>query len=728
MATECSSREAIRHFLTERGGRVKNADLIQHFKFRASRRGGDDAGVRETFKSHVDSMAFVKVENGVKFVCLKKKYRRPATCDDGVGGDGAGGDGGGAGGDGAVSLVAVGGHGTSGVQCAEPSTGTTPPGDGVTPPGADHHHRMTGGDAHRPATASRDEATPPPLPPPPPLQEQRTSGQLLLRTSSSSSPSRATSGAPQPQGGGTLLLPGSGYGNNSEEAPPPPPAHPPRIDISTWLLEKTPEEETTRYPPVFSPLPAAAVSAAFDVMGNRWSSKSEETLSIERCTSAPAPPPPAPPAPPPPQASDVPQIAVIEASPLPAASDGSVFVLPAGECGTPAAATPNDEPNGPPEPVVDATTTTHGNSPGPTRDHRIQWVLPLEEHVDVDVDVDVDCHDDDDDDNGGGGDGGDKEKEEELGHLDLRRLSDCEEPLTPRGSRQNFIALMMDSSPQVRRTMATRNPSFLSARRSSRSDSDTASLVSSTGEEDAPAVTLDPLEHEWMLCASDGEWDSLRRLLASEPALVPKKDFVTGFNCLHWAAKQGKPELLALAVNFAKRHGVAVDINARAGCGYTPLHLAAMHNHVEVVKLLVGAYDADVELRDYSGRKASQYLAGGANVDLQDIIGVSDSPTDGGGSGDPAEGPARPWRLSRVLQPHLRLLGHSESMGGGDRQARPRMRPLRRMSSLGLGMKPKFQKLRDRTSQVVHGTSFRGATEVKSGGPGSNVFHRAHTP
>uniref|UniRef100_A0A3B4CRK1 Sosondowah ankyrin repeat domain family Ca n=1 Tax=Pygocentrus nattereri TaxID=42514 RepID=A0A3B4CRK1_PYGNA len=164
---------------------------------------------------------------------------------------------------------------------------------------------------------------------------------------------------------------------------------------------------------------------------------------------------------------------------------------------------------------------------------------------------------------------------------------------TPRSSRRSFVELMMSSSPQVRRSL-----------------------------EDCASVTLDPLEHEWMMCASDGEWDSLQRLLVCDPGLVTKKDFVTGFTCLHWAAKQGKHELLALLITFAQQHSVAVNVNGRSSAGYTPLHLAAMHNHVEVMKLLVGAYDADLEARDYSGKKPSQYLDPAVAGDIRDIVGA----------------------------------------------------------------------------------------------------------
>lgn len=271
-------------------------------------------------------------------------------------------------------------------------------------------------------------------------------------------------------------------------------------------------------------------------------------------------------------------------------------------------------------------------------------------------------------------------------------LSESEGDATP--THRHFIQGMVDSSPEVRRHASLRN----SVHRS-----DAASQASASVEDDV-YVTLDPVEHEWMLCASDGEWASLQRLLAEEPSLVQKKDFVTGFTCLHWAAKQGKHELMALILRFAKEHKVPVSVDVRSNMGYTPLHVAAMHNRMEVVKLLVGAFNADVEVRDYSGRKACQYLANGASLDIQDIIGAyrhseSENP-DRRGEGR--------WRFSRVLQSSLRLQSNVDSL---EVEGRPREKAVRRRSSFNM-IKPKVQKLRLRASQIVHSASFNDGDNV----------------
>lgn len=74
MATECT-QESVLDFLLENGGRVKNKDLIAHFKVFLSSENTKRAVLKERFKRFVDNIAYVKQENGDKVVCLKKKYR-----------------------------------------------------------------------------------------------------------------------------------------------------------------------------------------------------------------------------------------------------------------------------------------------------------------------------------------------------------------------------------------------------------------------------------------------------------------------------------------------------------------------------------------------------------------------------------------------------------------------------------------------------------------------------
>lgn len=563
MAAECSE-EAILDFLTEKGGKVKNTDLIEQFKAVFPEEPEKKAAVRERFKNYVDNIAFVRAESGGKYVCLKKKFRRPS--------------------------------------------GTT-------------------------ARASRH-----------PAGSERAGGRQVSGDDAAEDPAQPRAEAQQ------QIAPGSGYGNDSQ-------VRVPHAYSAVTILPHKAEDKSKCGQFVCA---VEGVDSSSREMGNRGSFRRDRRESKKELAG---------------KAADIPEITLIEASPLPV--EGSMFTL-SGPVQTGA--------------TGQVHTATAGLSP---RDRQVETESVSPEGLKEAEQINVVTRR-----NSRGSQHRSRQPQSDEAESDTHSSSGSEGNSTPKGSRKHFIEVMMNSSPQVRRSMVLRSSVYLS----SRSDSDSVSLVSSNLDDDGASVTLDPLEHEWMMCASDGEWGSLQRLLATEPSLVLRKDFVTGFTCLHWAAKHGKPELIALIVNFAKQHNVPISVDVRSNTGYTPLHIAAMHNHMEVVKLLVGAYNADVEIRDYSGRKACQYLTDNVSVDIQDIIGAyerSDSE-----NADRRDGGH--WRFSKVLQSNLRPLRllNPNDCDSVDGELRPREKPVRRKSSLSR-MKPKLQKLRWRTSQIVHSTSFR---------------------
>uniref|UniRef100_A0AAQ4R7Q3 Sosondowah ankyrin repeat domain family member C n=1 Tax=Gasterosteus aculeatus aculeatus TaxID=481459 RepID=A0AAQ4R7Q3_GASAC len=252
-------------------------------------------------------------------------------------------------------------------------------------------------------------------------------------------------------------------------------------------------------------------------------------------------------------------------------------------------------------------------------------------------------------------------------------------------------------------------------RDSVKSDGDSASILSSATDEDCASVTLDPLEHEWMLCASDGLWESLQPLLAVEPGLVAKRDFVTGFTCLHWAAKQGKAQLLGQLLAFCKESAVPVNVNVRSGAGYTPLHLAAMHGHTQAVRVLLSDWEADPDARDYSGRRAVQYLPPALAADLRELGAVTSpgAESDNENANRSGGGAGRGWRFLQANLNPLRLLNlPAGAVEEGAVTARTKG-GMQRKSSLSR-LNARLHRGRHR-AQIIHSASFRDTGEMGRG-------------
>nr|XP_006820402.1 PREDICTED: ankyrin repeat domain-containing protein SOWAHB-like [Saccoglossus kowalevskii] len=111
-------------------------------------------------------------------------------------------------------------------------------------------------------------------------------------------------------------------------------------------------------------------------------------------------------------------------------------------------------------------------------------------------------------------------------------------------------------------------------------------------------VALSETERQWMIAASAGETPTLSKLLIKEPHLAKQK-----FTALHWAAKHGKKEMLKL---FADRPDL--DINVKSHGGYTPLHIASMYGNEAAIQMLLSDFKANVDARDYSGKKPKQHM------------------------------------------------------------------------------------------------------------------------
>ncbi|XP_006013207.1 ankyrin repeat domain-containing protein SOWAHB [Latimeria chalumnae] len=141
----------------------------------------------------------------------------------------------------------------------------------------------------------------------------------------------------------------------------------------------------------------------------------------------------------------------------------------------------------------------------------------------------------------------------------------------------------------------------------------------------APVVPLHHKEHEWMITLATGSWDQARDLFMEDPNLATKKDFISGFTSLHWISKHGDYNMLHTFFSGANKAGIKLDTNTKSKCGYTPLHIAVIHGHQRVIKLLVQRFKANVDLRDTSGKKPWHYLSTKMPSELWQLLGAPKS-------------------------------------------------------------------------------------------------------
>lgn len=153
-------------------------------------------------------------------------------------------------------------------------------------------------------------------------------------------------------------------------------------------------------------------------------------------------------------------------------------------------------------------------------------------------------------------------------------------------------------------------------------DGSAALIPHRPSEHRSPLVPLDAREHAWIVRLASGSWLQVLTLFWEDPQLALHRDFLTGYTALHWIAKHGDLSALQDLVSGAQKAGIALDVNVRSSCGYTPLHLAAIHGHQEVIKLLVQRLASRVNIRDCSGKKPWQYLNSNVSGETWQLLGA----------------------------------------------------------------------------------------------------------
>lgn len=136
------------------------------------------------------------------------------------------------------------------------------------------------------------------------------------------------------------------------------------------------------------------------------------------------------------------------------------------------------------------------------------------------------------------------------------------------------------------------------------------------------SIPLDSREHNWFVKAALGSWTDIYALFREDPNLLSKRDFISGFTVVHWIAKHGDHRVLNTLWYGVDKVGMTLDVNSKSLCGYTPLHLAAIHGHKKLIRLLVHKFKADVRIRDSSGKRPWQYLSKDEHRGILELLGA----------------------------------------------------------------------------------------------------------
>merc|ERR1719443_2058901 len=93
----------------------------------------------------------------------------------------------------------------------------------------------------------------------------------------------------------------------------------------------------------------------------------------------------------------------------------------------------------------------------------------------------------------------------------------------------------------------------------------------------ASITTIDPTIKQWMVHTSKGDYQVAAKMLMENPKLSRHKDFTSGYTGLHWAAKHGNLDMVKLLAGTYQ-----ANVNAKSHGGYTLLDDCAWLQYEEV--------------------------------------------------------------------------------------------------------------------------------------------------
>lgn len=108
-----------------------------------------------------------------------------------------------------------------------------------------------------------------------------------------------------------------------------------------------------------------------------------------------------------------------------------------------------------------------------------------------------------------------------------------------------------------------------------------------------------------------------------------------------------------------EKHALTFDVNARSNSGHTPLHIAVMHGHKNIIRLLIKKFQANVKQRDMAGKRPWQYLSLDAPLEMFHLLAAPMQDVMSGKKG--VEMANTSWEQQQKQSRHLRHHASSAS-------------------------------------------------------------------
>lgn len=227
------------------------------------------------------------------------------------------------------------------------------------------------------------------------------------------------------------------------------------------------------------------------------------------------------------------------------------------------------------------------------------------------------------------------------------------------------------------------------------SSSSLDSKDSKSGKINGNPLILEDHEKKWFRYIAKCDLEQLKKLYKIDNELINRKDNFTGYAAIHWAAKKGRFDIIRWA------YEMKADMDARTSGGYTALHMAVIHKNELTIKRLINDHCADINVRDYSGKKPRHYISPDISLAtsraLQETPSVIELQVDPKSERVVIEGFATPTAIRRSIRNPMMKSATMDTRLDDDHQPTSGMR---RLKKKGLALSSSF-KMKKRSHYVT---------------------------